>query len=249
MSTVLVRRTDPAVRAGVPRAGPAVPGHSGRSSGTAVHGTAGRAPLSAVLRVVGAGIGRTGTNSLKLALEQLLGAPCYHMIELFGHPDHVPMWHAAARGEAVDWDALFDGYAAAVDWPPGSFWPELTEAYPDAVVLLSTRASAEAWWKSADATIFATMRQPFPEEMRPWREMVEEVFTTRFAPTDPLDAETAMAAYERHNAAVRAGVPAERLVEWQPGDGWEPLCAALGVEVPDEEFPRLNTSEDWGARH
>ena len=85
------------------------------------------------LRVVGAGLGRTGTMSLKLALERLLGAPCYHMAEVFVHPEHVAVWHAAARGEPVDWHALFAGYAAAVDWPVGSFWPEVSAAFPDAL--------------------------------------------------------------------------------------------------------------------
>ena len=75
-----------------------------------------------MLRVVGAGLGRTGTLSLKVALERLLGGACYHMAELFSHPEHVPLWHAAARGSMPDWHALFRGYRAAVDWPVASFW-------------------------------------------------------------------------------------------------------------------------------
>src|SRR5690242_16311928 len=97
----------------------------------------GRASMT--LRVVGAGLGRTGTHSLKLALEQLLGAPCYHMAEVFEHPEHVPLWDQATRGEMPDWDALFDGYGAAVDWPMAAFWREIGEAYPDALILLSVR--------------------------------------------------------------------------------------------------------------
>src|SRR5438132_13248585 len=103
------------------------------------------------VRIVGAGLGRTGTMSLKIALERLLGAPCYHMIEVFEHPEHVPVWHAAVRGEPVDWDALFAGYVAAVDWPVAAFWREISAANPDAVVLLSVRDAA-AWWQSADQT-------------------------------------------------------------------------------------------------
>jgi hypothetical protein len=192
------------------------------------------------LRVVGAGVGRTGTNSLKIALERLLGGPCYHMIEVFGHPDHVPMWTAAANGEAVDWDRLFDGYVAAVDWPVASFWPEVSAHYPDALVLLSTRSDAETWWKSASNTIFEATRGAGGE----FGDMWKAIATNRFTP-DWLEREPAIEAYQRHNAEVRSEVPADRLLEWQPGDGWEPICERLGVPVPDEPFPHTNTTEDF----
>ena len=198
------------------------------------------------LRVVGAGVGRTGTTSLKAALEQLLGGRCYHMFEVMDHPGHVSVWSAAAAGEPVDWDALYEGFTAAVDWPAASFWPELSTAYPDALVLLSTRASAEAWWKSADATIFQVMERPTPPGMEEWRAMVDRVIGGRFTP-DVHDREAAIAAYERHNARVRAEVPAERLLEWQPGDGWDPICARLGLPVPDAPFPHANTTDDFQA--
>lgn len=195
------------------------------------------------LRVVGAGLGRTGTMSLKAALERLLGAPCYHMLELFEHPEHVPRWHAAARGEAVDWVDLLGGYAAAVDWPSVTFWPELAQTFPDAIVLLSMR-DPHAWWKSAHATIFPSIAEGPPE----WRAMIEALFALRF--TTKIDDEDAcIEAYERHVAHVRATVPRERLIEWQPGDGWEPLARALGVAVPDEPFPHTNTTEEFQARH
>src|SRR5574338_871095 len=195
------------------------------------------------LRVVGAGVGRTGTMSLKLALERLLGAPCYHMAEVFAHPEHVPVWHAAARGEPVDWESLFHGYAAAVDWPVASFWPEVSAAFPDAVILHSVR-DPQSWWKSASGTIFPASRDARGE----WRDMIEAVFGTRF--TAALDDERAcLAAYERHNADVRARAPKQRLVEWTPSDGWAPLCAALGVPVPNEPFPRVNTSEEFRQMH
>jgi hypothetical protein len=198
------------------------------------------------LRVVGAGFGRTGTNSLKLALERLLGEPCYHMIEVFGHPEHIPMWHAAADGKPVDWDALFTGYAAAVDWPTAAFWRELAAAYPDAIVVLSTRTSADAWWRSATDTIFAHMRNDpaDPPGLEGWRAMVDAAIADRYAGI-PDDAEKAKASYEAHNAEVRATIPRDRLVDWQAGDGWEPLCAALGVAVPDEPFPHVNTTAEF----
>ena len=200
------------------------------------------------LQLVGAGVGRTGTASLKLALETLLGAPCYHMLEVFDHPEHVPLWHAAARGEPVDWEQLFAGYAATVDWPGAAFWPELTAAYPRAVVLLSVRESADTWWRSASATIVQGLSQdPPPESPRgPWHAMMREMMRNRFG-GDIRDEHAAKDAYERHNAAVRAAVPADRLLRWQPGDGWAPLCDALGLPVPDVEFPHTNTTAEFQA--
>jgi len=196
------------------------------------------------LRVVGAGLGRTGTMSLKVALEKLLGAPCYHMLEVFSHPEHASYWTAAARGQMPDWDEVFKGYVAAVDWPPCAWWPEISARYPDAIVLLSTRDSAETWWGSADATIFAGIDRA-PEGS--FREMVQAMFASRFTP-DVRDKAASIAAYERHNAEVRRRVPKSRLLEYQPGDGWEPLCRALGVPVPGEPYPHTNTREEWAAR-
>ncbi len=196
------------------------------------------------IKVVGAGLGRTGTHSLKLALERLLGGRCYHMIEVFGLPEHVPLWTAAGKGNPPDWADMLSDFSAIVDWPGGSFWPELSAAFPDAPVLLSTR-SPESWWKSANDTIFQGLRAGI-ELTDGFPEMIEAIFSSRFtmALDDP---EACMAAFERHNAAVRAGVPAERLTEWSPGDGWEPLCTMLGVDVPDEPFPHVNTTEEFQA--
>jgi hypothetical protein len=200
------------------------------------------------LRLIGAGVGRTGTNSLKLALELLLGAPCYHMREVAEHPEHVPLWRAAANDEPVDWDGLFAGYAATVDFPAAVFWRELGATYPDAVILLSMRESTDTWWRSARATIFDVTRPEPPPgtDLRRWQEMAREVTARRFT-ADVGDEAAAKAAYERHNAEVRVGVRSERLVEWRPGDGWGPLCDALGVGVPDVDFPHVNTTAEFQA--
>ncbi len=196
------------------------------------------------LRVVGAGLGRTGTNSLKVALERLLGRPCYHMMEVFKHPEHIPIWHAAARGQLPDWQSLFADFGAAVDWPAAAFWPELTVAFPGALVLLSVR-EPQSWWQSASETIFPTIQELAGTE---WHAMVTDLFAARF--TAALDDRaTAIATFERHNARVRSTVPPHRLLEWGTADGWGPLCAALGVPVPSEPFPRTNTREDWQGRH
>src|SRR5205823_1279734 len=198
------------------------------------------------LRVIGAGLGRTGTHSLKLALEQLLDGPCYHMLEVFQHPEHIPLWHAAAKGTMPDWDELFADYVAVVDWPAASFWREISEANPDGVVLLSTRNSADDWWTSADNTIFRIARQGPPPGGGAWHAMWEEIARNRF--TRQLeDRDAAIAAYERHNADVRVSLPSDRLVDWQPGDGWEPICEVLDLPVPDQPFPHVNTTADFRA--
>jgi hypothetical protein len=194
------------------------------------------------LRVIGAGLGRTGTLSLKIALEKLLGAPCYHMMEVFEHPEHVAAWHAAARGDMPDWRDLFRDYAAAVDWPAASFWPEIGAAFPDAVILLSTR-DPESWWKSASTTIFPSSRQA----EGPWREMIDAVFASRFTPALD-DKEACLAAFERHYADARRRIPPARLLEWNASEGWPPLCRALGVPEPGEPFPRVNTGEEFAQR-
>ena len=201
------------------------------------------------LRAVGAGLGRTGTHSLKLALERLLGGPCYHMSELFGRPADTPVWHAAVRGEPVDWPALFAGYAAAVDWPAAAFWRELHAANPDAVVVLSLRRSPEAWWQSMERTIVSTLSRPVPADDAEWvarRAMTLDMLEMRFDP-GWRTRDGAVAAYERHAAEVRRAVPGHRLVEWQAGDGWEPLCAALALPEPDEPFPHVNTTTEFRA--
>jgi hypothetical protein len=205
------------------------------------------------LQVVGAGLGRTGTHSLKLALERLLDGRCYHMMEIFGRPEDIPVWAAAIGGESPDWGAFLAEYDATVDWPAAAFWSELAATNPDAIVLLSTRSSADAWWTSAHATIFEASKRPLPpsddpelDALRSQLAMVDSMLTRTFTP-DWNDEAEAKAAYDRHNAAVRAAVAPERLVEWQPGDGWEPICERLGLAVPDEVFPHVNSTEDFRA--
>jgi hypothetical protein len=182
------------------------------------------------LKLVGAGLGRTGTNSLKLAIEQLTGEPCYHMTEVFGKPDHVDAWRAAiVDGTMPDWDRLLAGYSATVDWPACAFWSQLADANPEAPVLLSERSSADAWWTSIEQAHTRSMSEPM---------------LRAFCPGWP-ERDAMIEAYERHNERVRKEVPPERLVEWRPGDGWAPLCAALGVPVPEEPFPHANSAAEF----
>lgn len=198
------------------------------------------------LRVIGAGVGRTGTMSLKGALEQLLGGPCYHMMEVFTHPEHVAVWGAAGRGEDVDWSALLAGYVATTDFPACLFWRELLERNPDAIVLLSTRADTQTWWESASQTIFSPEIEAAAASMPEWFGMWRAVARARFA-EDVRDEAATKAAYERHNAEVRASVAASQLVDWQPANGWGPICTRLGMPVPDEAFPHTNTRAEMRA--
>jgi hypothetical protein len=196
------------------------------------------------LRVVGAGLPRTGTKSLQLALEQLLGGRCYHMHEAFLRPEHVPRWRAALHGGTADWDVLLGDYVAAVDWPASAFWEDLAEANSAAIVILSVRDDAAQWWRSVDATILEVARLDQYPDAEEWFALFQELLRARLGQrwNDP---ETAIAAYDQHNEAIRRRVAAERLLEWNPRDGWRPICTALGVPVPDEPFPHVNTTADW----
>ncbi|MEX2482056.1 MAG: sulfotransferase family protein [Gammaproteobacteria bacterium] len=195
------------------------------------------------LRVIGAGVGRTGTTSLKSALEILLDGRCYHMFEVMPRPADIPVWQAASNGVMPDWSDFLHEFEAAVDWPAAAFWTELAAAFPDALIVLSTR-DPEAWWRSASQTIFPTIREAEPG---PWRAMVCDLLAHRF--TAQIDDGTAaIAAFEAHNAHVRATAPAGRLLEWNAASGWDPLCEALGLPIPDRPFPHANTSAEFTER-
>jgi len=201
------------------------------------------------LEIIGAGLGRTGTLTLKLALERLGFAPCHHMTEVFANPGQVPFWNRAAAGETVDWDEVYGPYRATVDWPGCHFWRELAAAYPAAKVILSRR-DAERWAESISSTILPSLQQAGLErnaipEGHPMgfagRIILEKTFGFDFSRDNVL------AAYEGHNAAVLAAIPAERLLVFEPSMGWQPLCAFLGVPAPDEPFPRTNSREEFWA--
>lgn len=191
------------------------------------------------LKIIGAGQGRTGTNSLKLALEKLLGKPCYHMFEAIDHPEHMPVWTEAARGNPPDWHSFLGAYGATVDGPAAMFWRELMEAYPNAVVLLSVR-DTEGWWRSISQTIRPLLSSTEPG---PFQDMIKAHSTRDFPYM--LEESAAKASFEAHNERVKSEVPAQRLVVWKPGDGWEPICEAFNLPVPDEPFPHANSADDF----
>jgi hypothetical protein len=209
------------------------------------------------MEVIGAGVGRTGTMSLKAALERLGFGPCFHGRHVLDHPDRLPMWAAAATGEPVDWRAVLAGYRSTVDWPGAAFWRDLVATFPDARVILTER-DPESWYDSVARTIypmFGDGTDPRAVEARavvPGLDVMTDfvrrviwdgpVFGGRFA-----DRDHAIAVFEAHNAAVRREVPADRLLVCEAGVGWEPVCAFLGVPVPDEPYPHLNDPAGfWG---
>jgi hypothetical protein len=203
------------------------------------------------LEVVGTGFGRTGTLSLKGALEQLGFGRCYHMIEVAQNPGHAALWSAAHDGAKTDWAALFAGYRSTVDWPSTRFWREIVDAFPNARVIHTERPPAD-WYRSVQSTIYQVMKRAEPpglppamsEQLAMARKLVlRGVFDDRFE-----DEGHALAIYEAHNARVKREIPRERLLVYRPGDGWEPLCRFLGVPVPATPYPKVNTTEDFLAR-
>ena len=200
--------------------------------------------------------------SLKVALETLGFGPCYHMTEVFEHPEHADFWLAAWRGEPVDWDGFLGSYEAAVDWPACTFYEELYRRYPDARVLLSVR-DPERWYESTKNTIYelsvGILRSPiyrvgfavvsffiFGRSVR--SNLADEIiwdgtFDGRFG-----DKHYAIEVFDRHNEEVRRRVPPDKLLVYEVKDGWGPLCEFLDVEVPDEPFPRVNDSAEMRRR-
>ena len=199
------------------------------------------------LRLVGAGFGRTGTNSLKLALERLGFGPCHHMFEVANHPEELHYWQAATRGETVDWDAVFANYGACVDWPSAFFWREIAAHFPAAKVLLSVRPETE-WYRSIEATIYRNLTDPLPPTPgidRDRRRMVQDLIFHRQFDGRLGDRAHALTVYRDHIAAVQDAIAPDRLLTYNVAEGWAPLCAFLDVGVPDEPFPMTNTTEDF----
>jgi hypothetical protein len=205
------------------------------------------------MKVIGAGFGRTGTMSLKAALERLGFGPCFHMIDLIRDPTPLPYWQAAADGEKVDWTEALDGWESTIDWPGCTFWEEMAEIWPDAPVLLSVR-DPEAWYRSTLNSIHEakemalrgelqgnTEEAPDPAVMQMINGLIwNGTFKGRFT-----DKEFALEVFRRHNEDVKSKVPADRLLVYEIKQGWGPLCDFLGVEVPDEPMPHLNDTDSF----
>lgn len=198
--------------------------------------------MGVALKVIGSGLGRTGTLSTKLALEQLGFAPCHHMVEVFLHPESLPLWIAAQQGQG-GWEAIFADYQAMVDHPGCAHWRELMDVYPDAKVLHTVR-DPDKWFDSTQATIFNPARpsppdgplKTFMDQLHGWYggDIHDRAFMTDF--------------FRRHTEAVISGVPKDRLLVFEVAQGWAPLCAFLGVPIPDTPYPRENSTQEFQAR-
>jgi hypothetical protein len=193
------------------------------------------------LKIIGAGFGRTGTASLKLSLEKLGFGPCHHMTEVFEHPETIPLWLEAANGNP-DWDTLFEGYSACVDFPSCTHWRSLIETYPDAKVILSMR-DAGRWFDSINETIMSpktvefTMNSPLSEMIK---RNIYDLFDGRI-----FERQYMIDCFNKHVEAVKASVPSERLLIFEAKMGWKPLCAFLGVDVPSDPYPHVNTRDNF----
>ena len=190
------------------------------------------------LSVIGAGFGRTGTESMKRALEHLDFGPCHHMKEVIPRPQQVRLWRAIARGETPDWEAVFEGFNSAIDWPSAFFWRELAEFYPHAKILLTLR-SADSWYASMEKTILQAIGPGNDPESIGVKLIGERVFAGRF------DRAHVIAVYEKNTADVQTAFGEDRLLTYHIGDGWESLCRFLGTPVPKVPFPRSNAAEDF----
>ena len=195
------------------------------------------------MKVIGAGLPRTGTATLRDALVLLGLGPCYHTSEILDQLDHIGGWLAAYEGGPVPYE-VFAGYQATADAPSCFFWRELISEYPRAKVILTMR-DARSWYTSMAKTLLR--RDRFTPSADPvlagLRELALATFKHVYGPDNDEDRLTAL--FHRHNAEVRATVPADRLLIYEAGQGWPPLCEFLGVPVPEQPFPRRNSSTEW----
>lgn len=191
------------------------------------------------LDVIGAGFGRTGTDSLREALTILGFGPCHHMLEVIGNDEQTAMWRATVRGEGPGWDRLLQGYRSAVDWPSAHYWRDLAAYWPQAKVILSWRP-AGTWYDSFAGTILKGIERSTDPASLGLALIRDRVFAGR-----PGDRDHAIAVYEANVAAVKAGIAPGRLLIHEPQDGWGRLCAFLGVPVPDAPYPSRNSAEGF----
>ena len=206
-----------------------------------------------VLKVLGAGFGRTGTLSLKYALEELGFGPCHHMMEVMRDPKQNEWFYRISQGDRVEWGEVFADYSSAVDWPSASYYAELMDVFPDAKVILSVR-DPDSWYKSVKDTIFNVVpnfphwvQAIFPRSKK-IAILIEEivwqgVFNGRFN-----DRQYAIDVYEKNTEAVMASVPSDRLLIHSAKEGWEPICKFLEVPVPETDYPWVNDSKSQRRR-
>ena len=218
--------------------------------------------MSLELKVIGAGMGRTGTTSLQEALSILLGGRCFHMIEYKCHPELVAPWSALVKDFPImaneaqpaeippsRWEPLLAGYVACVDEPAAFYWRQLSERFPDALVLLSLR-DTESWWASLCYLEEELEKEIAAGGLSEERQAFLDFVDVLYREQHQMAADDIKARYEAHNQRVLDLAEADeafkkRLVVWEIGDGWEPICTALGVPVPDLPFPHKNQRGEY----
>jgi len=203
------------------------------------------------LQVIGSGVGRTGTHSLKIALEQLGFGKCYHMEELLRHPEGLTYFEKAERGETVDWNKLFKGYSSAVDYPVARYYKEIIAAFPQAKIIHTIR-DAESWYNSAMETIFWASK---PSAGRILRMLIRLPFSSAIRERLPVlkydgrlvdniygknlnDKQEIIRRYNEINNETLNFIPKDRSLVYDIKTGWEPLCKFLNVPVPTVPFPK-----------
>ena len=208
------------------------------------------------LEIIGAGFGRTGTLSLKFALEELGFNKCYHMMEIPKAAHHIGFWRQAAVGKNVDWHLLFKGYKAAVDWPSCNYWREQLRAFPEAKVIL-TKRDADSWYESVMNTIWpasvkgrelARSNVNLDKVSQDRSSMVFEVIWHGIFDGRMSEKDFVIDKYEKHNQSVVDEVPSSKLLIYEPGEGWEPLCQFLGCSQPSMDYPNVNSTEEFSSR-
>ena len=202
------------------------------------------------LKVIGAGFGRTGTLSMKCALEYLGLGPCYHMLEVMNRPENADAWYNAAQGEPTNWEVILNGFQSSVDWPACHFWKPLASHFPEAKIILTLR-DEEAWWQSINNTVLRNFRDG-DEVVDParvkMRRMTRDLIVRKVFGGNINDRDHVLAAYHRNIEEVKAGVPKERLLIFDVAEGWKPLCKFLHLPIPNDPFPHTNTTKNFQDR-
>lgn len=191
------------------------------------------------LRVLGVGFGRTGTESLKMAVEILGYGPCHHMKVVLSDPDQEALWRRVVDGAEITWEEAYAGYNSAVDFPTCYFWREVAAHYPKAPLILTVRSS-ESWYASMTKSIFPILEKVTDPDSIGIKMIKQGTFDGKID-----DPDHTIAVYEKHNADIQAAFSSERLLIYELGSGWEPLCEFLGKPIPNEEYPHSNTGEEF----
>ena len=200
------------------------------------------------MKVIGSGFGRTGTLSMKAALEQLGFGPCYHMEEVFKRPKHIQEWHHLAHGKPIDWHNLFQNFQSTVDFPASVYYQELMDAFPEAKVIHTVR-DPERWYDSTNetiyqaSTVFPSWLQKMVKPIGWFIEMQERIIWQKQLEGSFENRKRAIEIFEQHTEEVKRVVPADRLLLFSVKEGWEPLCQFLDVPMPDTPFPHVNDRE------